>query len=62
MRFTLEIELGNDAMQTGQDVAGALRKEAQRLAEFCKKDLRPGAEGLIRDVNGNTVGKWQVLP
>jgi hypothetical protein len=61
MRFTLEIELGNDAMQTGYNVARAMREASNHVAELVKKDL-PGAEGRIRDVNGNTVGKWQVLP
>jgi hypothetical protein len=59
MRFTLEIELGNDAMTTGYNVAAALRRVSGQVAELVKKDL-PGAEGAIRDVNGNTVGKWEV--
>jgi hypothetical protein len=50
-RFTVEIELGNDAMQNGEDVANALVEMAA--------DLRIGQEsGVVRDFNGNTVGRW----
>lgn len=53
-RFILTIELGNDAMQTYQDVHDALRK----VADFVSAD--PGDTGNVRDANGNTVGKWSV--
>jgi hypothetical protein len=52
-QFTLTIELGNDAMQSGEDVANALVEIAA--------DLRVGQEsGRIRDYNGNTVGSWEL--
>lgn len=51
-RFMLEIELGNDAMQSGPDVAAALREVADRI----ERDLE--ARGSIRDVSGNTVGHY----
>lgn len=52
--FTLKIKLGNDAMQTPEDVADALEKTAHTL--------RRGrvAEATIRDENGNTVGSWKL--
>lgn len=53
--FVLRIELGNDAMQTPADIAAALRKLAN--------DLERGFStryGTLRDVNGNTVGSWEV--
>jgi hypothetical protein len=56
--FTLTITLGNDAMQTGGDVAEALREVAGRI-----DDRRGGLfedSGRIRDANGNTVGEWRV--
>lgn len=60
-KFQLTINLGNDAMQTGTDVAGALRAVAKRLednhGEFIFED---DDHGFCRDVNGNTVGKWTV--
>lgn len=51
-QFNLHIELGNDAMQSGLDVAGALRKVADKI----EHDLE--ASGVITDANGNTVGSY----
>lgn len=51
--FTLTIEGGNEAMQDRMDIASALEKVAKRL--------RAGEDGgKIMDVNGNTVGKFDV--
>lgn len=47
----VEIETGNDAMLTGEDLAGAL--------ETVAGELRAGAlAGRIADLNGNTCGSW----
>lgn len=58
MQFKLTIELGNDAMQTGGDIADALRGLAERI------DTRRGGDladsGTVRDYNGNTVGTYDV--
>jgi hypothetical protein len=51
--FTLEIELGNDAMQNAGDISDALRCIAEDLDNL-------GTNGRIRDLNGNTVGKWSL--
>jgi hypothetical protein len=51
-RFTLTIDLGGDAMQTGSDVARALHKLAVRL------DNTVSDAGSIMDDNGNTAGAW----
>jgi hypothetical protein len=51
-RFTLTIELGSDAMQSGPDVADALREIADRIENGFE------ARGKIRDANGNTVGEY----
>lgn len=64
MRFTLQIELGNEAMMTIYDVACALRKTADKLdglpADALPKELDPfDRSGNIRDENGNTVGSWK---
>jgi hypothetical protein len=57
--FELTIRLGNAEMQTGGDVADALRKLADRI------DTRRGGVfqevGVVRDVNGNTCGNWSVV-
>jgi hypothetical protein len=58
MKFTLEIDLGNDAMQTGSDVAAALRRLAVKLSDSLFDE---GADhGRIMDLNGNKVGTWEV--
>jgi hypothetical protein len=46
--FKLEIELGNSAMLTAEDLADVLENIADRV--------RREDEGKIRDLNGNTVG------
>lgn len=56
--FTLTIETGNAAMQTPADVGRALEKVARQLAE----DLSGYPDGLIRDDNGNTVGRYALEP
>ena len=60
MKFTLEIELGNDAMQTRNDVMEALRKLGQNL-RYMNDTPESGDDGGIMDTNGNTVGKWEVI-
>lgn len=57
MKFILEIELGNDAMQTGEDVIRSLFDSMKGEAEM-KLDI--GVAGRLWDVNGNIVGKWEV--
>lgn len=56
MKFTLEIELGNEAMRTGRDVSGLLEGIARGLAT----DLVPDEPVKLYDANGNTIGSWQV--
>ena len=51
-KFDLHIDLGNEAMRSGLDVAAALREVADKI----ERDLE--ATGAIRDANGNTVGKY----
>lgn len=57
MKFTLEINLG-DAMQTCTDIADALKATARKLVG-CGPTL-DGDGGEIRDLNGNTVGQWDI--
>lgn len=52
-KFELSIELGNDAMQNGNDIANALIDVQDRL--------RMGiCTAYIKDDNGNTVGEWSM--
>ena len=51
--FELKIELGNDSMRNAHGVALALEGVVFRL--------RDGETvGKIRDLNGNTVGEWEL--
>lgn len=55
MKLTVEINLGNDAMRTGGDVAAKLDQLADLIGGW-----NPLFEGHreILDRNGNTVGRW----
>ncbi len=55
-QFILKINLGNDAMLNHLDVAKALHLVAQNFEYSCEDFLH----GTIPDINGNTVGSWQV--
>lgn len=52
-KFTLEITLGNEAMQTPEDIADALRKAANLLEAG-------NGTGNIYDLNGNSVGSYAI--
>lgn len=54
-RFILEIELGNDAMRLDSDIAECIRDVATRVERY---GVKPRNE--IRDINGNTVGHYEV--
>jgi fido (protein-threonine AMPylation protein) len=68
MKFTLEIELGNDAMQTPAQIANALHDVEGRLRDTHSMlrgngisfEFTPSGIHPFRDANGNTVGKWEV--
>lgn len=60
MRFELVINLGNDAMNTAEDVAEALRATATHL-EVQYSELDPTLKGVIHDANGNQVGRWESM-
>lgn len=59
-KFTLEITLGSDAMQTPTDVRDALSALADRIDFVSGGEFQPHQSGGIRDANGNTVGRWEV--
>lgn len=53
--FVLKIELGNDAMRTPRNLADALVLVAVKL-----KHVKGITQGNILDINGNSVGSWEV--
>ena len=56
----VHIELGNDAMLTGHDLADALVALAGRLRS--SHGISPARDdaAIIRDVNDNNVGSWNI--
>jgi hypothetical protein len=67
MKFTLEIELGNEAMQYGHDIAKALEQVGELLKYRDAQDSQSvenwdayDRKGNVKDHNGNRVGKWAV--
>ena len=63
MKFTLEIQLGNDLMRSGRDVAHALVRAAGQLDRAVGRDPLgvSGEDGVVMDENGNRVGSYQVI-
>jgi hypothetical protein len=69
MKFTLEIELGNDVMQTGPDLAAALAKTAEflRVRDTDKGYLlvedwnKNDRQHSVTDEYGHKVGSWKVF-
>lgn len=60
MKFTLEIDLGNDAMQTSAHVADALRLLSRKIQLGGRALMDTEDYGKIMDDNGNSVGRWEV--
>lgn len=61
MRFILEIELGNDAMQTYADVLGAFSESIRAFQRMDNASECEDKDGWsILDLNGNRVGYWRV--
>ncbi len=58
--LTVEIRMENSAMKTGDELATALRGIADRLADTGSLDVWPTDEHIVKDVNGQTVGTWQI--
>ena len=56
MKFTLEIDLGNDAMQSVNDVSWALQNVCRIVREVT---ATAGESASILDLNGNRVGRWE---
>ncbi len=58
MRLTIEVELGNDAMRTGEDVSRLVLGLGVWVGGVGELDLGHG--GRLMDTNGNSVGTWEV--
>ncbi len=61
MKLKLSIEFGvdsNDAMQTPSDLADAVAKAARKLSQWGELEIGDG--GKILDINGQSVGFWEI--
>ncbi len=57
-KFSMHIDLGNDAMRTSRHVAAALHELATKI----ERHGIMNTPRKIMDVNGNTVGEWHLEP
>lgn len=70
MKVKIEIEVGNEAMRTWEDVADAIEsriavhvdiaRQTYTSTEVAPSEYLPKMN--LRDLNGNVVGKIEVLP
>ncbi len=58
--FTVEIQLGNAAMSSAEHVIDALARVQHQLHERRGEELKPFHSRSIMDINGNTVGTWNI--
>ena len=59
MKFTLEIELGNDAMRKYADIARQLKKLSSNWNEYSYAPSKMDYAAIM-DANGNKVGHWEI--
>lgn len=58
MEFTMNVKFGNAAMQTGEDLAAALRSVADRVERH--DNIMQVNAASVFDLNGAPVGGWKV--
>lgn len=59
MYFTMTVDMDNEAFD--KDPASELRKIFAKTYNVIKDEcLTPGDGGRLADVNGNTIGGWEV--
>ena len=56
MKITIEINMDNAAFEDEGEVKRILNDMTRKMDDI----VRPGDGGNLRDINGNTVGKWIV--
>lgn len=61
MKLVIEVELGNDAMQSAADAAVSINEALVRQSASAYDPLNEHETGSIHDDNGNTVGTWEVV-
>jgi len=61
MHLLVRINLDNDALTDGSEVARILQRVGNDYEQSAREDYFKDFS-LIRDVNGNTVGEWSLEP
>ncbi len=59
-QFTLTINLGNEGMQTAEDVSNQLDFAAMKILHSGDIMTYSIAPGVLHDINGNVVGHYEV--
>ena len=57
--FRMTVELESDDMQDAAGLFSAIERANQNILD--RVVLSTDDEGIVRDANGNTVGKWEVF-
>ena len=57
--FILKIKLGNESMKNQYDIVGSLENTIRTL-RFISEDEFLNHIHNMKDINGNTIGKWSV--
>src|ERR1700722_17646325 len=60
MRFTLTVELANDTIETGAELAELLARIAPTVERCVGTDLAD-CIGTVRDLDGKKVGNWTCI-
>jgi len=62
--FRIEIETTNAAFEDApeDEITRILRDLADYIAQWSLQSGRQVYQGVLRDINGNTVGTWQYTP
>lgn len=62
MLFTMEVELGGDAMKSAEELANAIKDVAGRVLSTYGdiQDIETPVQGKVRNSNMETVGTWSV--
>ena len=64
MRFELHVRMGNSAFEDETQLARILQNQLPKKVLNAVRQYNEGdtlnAEGIVKDDNGNTVGKWKI--
>jgi len=61
MRFKIELDSDNDGFKTVPDLLQILEKQVTKLRKLDMiRELKKVDGGKILDINGNTIGSWEL--